>query len=147
MSTGSNLACSSGSLSPVQNSEPLRRHRLRVFICAVQKLEDAKREARRRGEQKTQTSDAKFDEKFQVGHGLSGEANKPWYAKSGTMLQSEEAAPLQVHLQLETQLDGAKQKCSCACTCTAGSHIRMCISSALSLLLCAARYFRHLELL
>ena len=65
-------------------------------MCGQQKLEEAKREARRRGDQKTQTSDAKFDEKFQVGHGLSGEANKPWYAKSGTMLQSEDAAPMQV---------------------------------------------------
>ena len=80
-----------------------------AVLCAVQKLEEAKREARRRGEQKTQTSDAKFDEKFQVGHGLSGEANKPWYAKSGSMLQSEEAAPLQVITQLVTELAGTQQ--------------------------------------
>ena len=68
----------------------------RLPACAAQKLEEAKREARRRGDKKTQTSDARFDEKFQVGHGLSGEAGKPWYAKSGSMLQSEEAASLQV---------------------------------------------------
>lgn len=49
-----------------------------------------------RGDKKTQTSDAKFDAKFQVGHGLSGEASKPWYAKSGSMLQPEEGAQLQV---------------------------------------------------
>ena len=69
------------------------------MFCILQKLEEAKREARRRGDKKTQTSDAKFDEKFQVGHGLSGNANKPWYAKSGTMLQSEEAALMQVSTQ------------------------------------------------
>ena len=62
----------------------------------MQKLEEAKREARRRGDKNTQTSDAKFDEKFQVGHGLSGEASKPWYAKSGSMLQPEEGPQLQV---------------------------------------------------
>ncbi len=84
----------------------------RLCTRAVQKLEEAKREARRRGEQKTQTSDAKFDEKFQVGHGLSGEANKPWYAKSGSMLQSEEAAPLQVISQTHgtTQMASTHQK-------------------------------------
>ena len=65
-------------------------------VFAVQKLEEAKREARRRGDKKTQTSDAKFDEKFQVGHGISGEANKPWYAKSSAMLQPEGAPGLQV---------------------------------------------------
>lgn len=69
---------------------------LEYIFCTAQKLEEAKREARRRGDKKTQTSDAKFDEKFQVGHGLSGEANKPWYAKSSSMLQPEEAAQLQV---------------------------------------------------
>jgi hypothetical protein len=62
----------------------------------MQKLEEAKREARRRGDKKTQTSDARFDEKFQVGHGLSGEASKPWYAKTGSMLQPEEGTQLQV---------------------------------------------------
>ncbi|CAK0786631.1 hypothetical protein CVIRNUC_009845 [Coccomyxa viridis] len=60
-----------------------------------EKLEEAKREARRRGDKKTQTSDAKFDEKFQVGHGISGKANKPWYAKSSAMLQPEGAPGLQ----------------------------------------------------
>ena len=62
----------------------------------LQRLEEAKKEARRRGEEKTQTSDAKFDEKFQVGHGLSGEANKPWYAKPAALLQPDRATRLQV---------------------------------------------------
>ena len=65
-------------------------------FLAAQKLEEAKREARSRGNKKTQTSDAKFDEKFQVGHGISGEANKPWYAKSSSVLQPDEAPGLQV---------------------------------------------------
>lgn len=97
----------------------------------MQKLEEAKREARRRGEQKTQTSDAKFDEKFQVGHGLSGEANKPWYAKSGSMLQSEEAAPLQVYHKLMAQhrwLAHTKSEDCC------GLH--SCVSHRLSSSLC-----------
>ena len=67
-----------------------------ISVLAAQKLEEAKREARRRGDKKTQTSDAKFDEKFQVGHGISGEANKPWYAKSSAMLQPDEAPGMQV---------------------------------------------------
>lgn len=41
-----------------------------------------------------------------MGHGLSGEANKPWYAKSGSILQSEEAAALQVDPQLHSWLRG-----------------------------------------
>ena len=67
-----------------------------IAVLTAQKLDEAKREARRRGDKKTQTSDAKFDEKFQVGHGISGEANKPWYAKSSSMLQPEAAPGLQV---------------------------------------------------
>ena len=67
-----------------------------ISVLAAQKLEEAKREARRRGDKKTQTSDAKFDEKFQVWHGISGEANKPWYAKSSAMLQPDEAPGMQV---------------------------------------------------
>ena len=78
-------------------------------FLAAQKLEEAKREARRRGDKKTQTSDAKFDEKFQVGHGISGEANKPWYAKSSSMLQPEEAPGLQVRHARST----SEQDCIC----------------------------------
>ena len=38
-----------------------------------------KDEARRRGDPKTQTSDARFDAQFAVMHGLAGRA--PWYAR------------------------------------------------------------------
>lgn len=37
--------------------------------------------SRRRGDVKTQTSDAKFDEKFQFAHGLRGKEAQPWYAR------------------------------------------------------------------
>lgn len=42
---------------------------------------EARKEARRRGNADTQTSDARFDERFQLGHGLSGPAGQPWYAQ------------------------------------------------------------------
>ena len=79
-----------------------------LYFLPAQKLEEAKREARRRGDKKTQTSDAKFDEKFQVGHGISGEANKPWYAKSSSVLQPEEAPSLQV----KHTRPGSDQECT-----------------------------------
>ncbi|CAL8465239.1 g4774 [Coccomyxa elongata] len=47
--------------------------------------EEARKEARRRGDEKTQTSDARFDERFQFGHGLGGarnSASQPWYAQA-----------------------------------------------------------------
>ncbi|RMZ55271.1 hypothetical protein APUTEX25_005549 [Auxenochlorella protothecoides] len=31
-----------------------------------------------RGDQKTQTSDAKFDERFKFAHGLTGSSSQPW---------------------------------------------------------------------
>ncbi|KAL6775928.1 hypothetical protein ACKKBG_A19110 [Auxenochlorella protothecoides x Auxenochlorella symbiontica] len=36
-----------------------------------------------RGDQKTQTSDAKFDERFKFAHGLTGSSSQPWYTKGG----------------------------------------------------------------
>ena len=50
---------------------------------------ERKDERRRRGDEKTQTSDARFDERFQLGHGL-GRGNQPWYAQQGSTLPSQE---------------------------------------------------------
>lgn len=49
---------------------------------------ERKDERRRRGDEKTQTSDARFDERFQLAHGL-GARNQPWYAQQGSTLPSE----------------------------------------------------------
>ena len=38
----------------------------------MQVVEEARAEARRRGDAATQTSDARFDERFQLGYGLTG---------------------------------------------------------------------------
>lgn len=45
---------------------------------------------RKRGDPKTQTSDARFDERFAVLHGHTGQA--PWYARRSTALYSEDTA-------------------------------------------------------
>eukprot|EP01025_Chloroclados_australasicus_P007993 TRINITY_DN12731_c0_g1_i2.p1 TRINITY_DN12731_c0_g1~~TRINITY_DN12731_c0_g1_i2.p1 ORF type:complete len:233 (-),score=31.08 TRINITY_DN12731_c0_g1_i2:146-844(-) len=50
-------------------------------------LEEAKADARKRGNAKTQTSDARFDASFEVMHGLKGPA--PWYARPPTQLASD----------------------------------------------------------
>ena len=41
-----------------------------------QVAEEQRKAAARRGEEKTQTSDAKFDAQFAFGHGLAGAANQ-----------------------------------------------------------------------
>lgn len=50
---------------------------------------EQKDERRRRGDEKTQTSDARFDERFQLAHGL-GKGSQPWYAQQGSTLPSED---------------------------------------------------------
>lgn len=40
---------------------------------------DRVNERRRRGDAATQTSDARFDERFQLGHAMHGRAHMPWY--------------------------------------------------------------------
>ncbi len=47
-------------------------------------------ERRRRGKAETQTSDARFDERFKLGHAMAGKANTPWYAAGGSTLPTEE---------------------------------------------------------
>ena len=44
----------------------------KMTAAANQVVEEAKVEARRRGNAETQTSDARFDERFQLGYGLTG---------------------------------------------------------------------------
>lgn len=53
---------------------------------------EQKKAAARRGEEKTQTSDAKFDAQFAFGSGLTGAANQPWYAKPAPENTAEPAA-------------------------------------------------------
>ena len=43
-----------------------------MTAAPVKVVEEAKAEARRRGNTETQTSDARFDERFQLGYGLTG---------------------------------------------------------------------------
>lgn len=54
--------------------------------------QEARKEARRRGNAETQTSDARFDERFQLGHGLTGAAAQPWYTQSRSALLDDDAA-------------------------------------------------------
>ena len=56
-------------------------------VCVESQVE-RKDERRRRGDEKTQTSDARFDERFQLAHGL-GKLNQPWYAQQGSTLPRE----------------------------------------------------------
>lgn len=59
----------------------------------LQVAEEARKEARRRGDEKTQTSDARFDERFQFGYGLGGarnSASQPWYAQAKAPLLAQE---------------------------------------------------------
>lgn len=53
-------------------------HKRLIDHCAVdlQAEETRKRELRKRGEAKTQTSDAKFDAQFAFGHGLTGQSSQ-----------------------------------------------------------------------
>ncbi len=53
---------------------------------------EQKDERRRRGDAATQTSDARFDERFQMAHGLLGEAARPWYAKPSLLSEAERCA-------------------------------------------------------
>ncbi len=57
-----------------------------MLTCACQ--EERKKELRQRGDVKTQTSDARFDERFQLGHSMGGSA--PWYSQAGSSLPKEE---------------------------------------------------------
>ncbi len=59
------------------------------LILPVSHLQaDKADERRRRGDSATQTSDARFDEKFQLGHNMHGRAHTPWYA-AGVATASE----------------------------------------------------------
>jgi hypothetical protein len=49
-------------------------------------------ERRRRGDPETQTSDARFDERFKLAHAMHGKGNAPWYTAAGTTLPAEDAA-------------------------------------------------------
>mmetsp|Transcript_2545 Transcript_2545/g.5675 ORF Transcript_2545/g.5675 Transcript_2545/m.5675 type:complete len:401 (-) Transcript_2545:444-1646(-) len=56
-------------------------------------VEKQKREElRKRGNPDTYTTDAKFDERFQLGYGLVG-GSKPWYAQAPSRGAEEDAAP------------------------------------------------------
>jgi len=48
--------------------------------------EEKRQEKRRRGDEATQTSDARFDERFALAHGLTGRAAQPWYSRRGSTL-------------------------------------------------------------
>ena len=61
--------------------------RMLTGVCVESQVE-RKDERRRRGDEKTQTSDARFDERFQLAHGL-GKLNQPWYAQQGSTLPRE----------------------------------------------------------
>ncbi|KAK9826375.1 hypothetical protein WJX81_005215 [Elliptochloris bilobata] len=52
--------------------------------------EEKRQEKRRRGDEATQTSDARFDEGFALAHGLTGRAAQPWYSRRGSTLPSED---------------------------------------------------------
>ena len=47
-----------------------------MLACGVQAEKRAERKAR--GDAATQTSDAKFDERFKFGYGLTGKEAAPW---------------------------------------------------------------------
>ena len=57
----------------------------------LQVQEEKRQEKRRRGDEATQTSDARFDERFALAHRLTGRAAQPWYARRGSTLPSEGA--------------------------------------------------------
>lgn len=57
----------------------------------LQVQEEKRQEKRRRGDEATQTSDARFDERFALAHGLTGRAAQPWYARRGSTLPIEGA--------------------------------------------------------
>ena len=50
---------------------------------------EQKEERRRRGDAATQTSDARFDERFQMAHGLLGKARQPWYVQPSLLSEAE----------------------------------------------------------
>ena len=69
----------------------------------MQVAEEARKEARRRGDEKTQTSDARFDERFQFGYGLGGaknSASQPWYAQPKTPLLAQDDAAGALRLEV-----------------------------------------------
>eukprot|EP00884_Botryococcus_braunii_P005987 jgi/Botrbrau1/1538/Bobra.0107s0026.1 len=53
-------------------------------------IDEKKNERRRRGNPETQTSDAKFDERFKFGFGQTGGAAKPWYSCPKEDLEQKE---------------------------------------------------------
>ena len=70
-------------------------HQTRYGTCAIVVQAEQKDERRRRGDAATQTSDARFDERFQMAHGLLGEAGRPWYVKPSLLSEAERwAQPL-----------------------------------------------------
>ena len=69
----------------------LRRAGWQGCVLCPQVQEEKRQEKRRRGDEATQTSDARFDERFALAHGLIGRAAQPWYARRGSTLPREGA--------------------------------------------------------
>ena len=68
--------------------QPPRPQHINLFVeeearaANAEKAEEARQERRRRGDPKTQTSDARFDQTFAFGNGVAGAAAPvPWYCK------------------------------------------------------------------
>lgn len=74
-------------------------------IPSAQVAEEARKELRRRGDTATQTSDARFDERFQLGYGLGSGSAQPWYAqpKAPQLLLSQGNAPDPLGLEVSHQ--------------------------------------------
>jgi hypothetical protein len=70
----------------------VRRASLAGSACRArpQVREEKRQEKRRRGDEATQTSDARFDERFALAHGLTGRAAQPWYSRRGSTLPGSE---------------------------------------------------------
>lgn len=80
---------------------------LRFATCTLRYAEwvqeEKKKIARKRGDPKTQTSDARFDAQFAVMHGLAGQA--PWYARPQQSMYATETVQ-QPELQAGTTKPG-----------------------------------------
>ena len=55
--------------------------------------DDKLQERRKRGNPETQTSDARFDERFKLGHAMHGKGNTPWYAVPGAAVLPRDDTP------------------------------------------------------
>lgn len=72
--------------------------------CAEWVQEEKKKIARKRGDPKTQTSDARFDAQFALMHGLAGQA--PWYARPQQSMYATEAVQKPDLEAVDTRLGG-----------------------------------------